>query len=155
MNVSPICVASVSHHTHCINIMGNLVPGYVHYHVFPCWQKQKIAEKSASPHRFWSRPMTRNRRLLLALYILDCFIVWVCLPDFLSWFLIVHSCGFSLNRRLSCTNSTNACPIMNLNDHIHAAKSSCEFKCCLNWLLIFRNLLGKPILRFCLPNSSN
>ena len=63
MNVCPICEASLSHHTLYI---GNLVPAaYTMYHVFPCWQKEKkMAEKKgASPHRSWSRPMTRNQRL--------------------------------------------------------------------------------------------
>ena len=36
------------------------------YHIFLCWQKKP---KNASPHRFWSRSMTRNWRLfLLALW---------------------------------------------------------------------------------------
>ena len=74
---------------------------------------------------------------------LTCFIVRVCLHDFLSWFLIVHSCGLSLNRQLSCTNSTNACPIMNLNDQIRAAKSSCEFESCLSGLLNWMVILFK------------
>ena len=50
--------------------MENLVPAYAMYHVFSCWQKRfffkKMAKnKSASPHWFWSRPMTRNWRLFL------------------------------------------------------------------------------------------
>ena len=41
MNICLICEASLSHHTLC---MENLVPAYTMYHVFPCWQKRKIAE---------------------------------------------------------------------------------------------------------------
>ena len=61
-----ICEASISliHHT---LYMGNLVPAYTMYGVFPCWQKKRWPEKSASPHRFWSRPMTRKRRLYFGL----------------------------------------------------------------------------------------
>ena len=64
MNVCLICEASLSHHT---LYMGNLVPAYTMYHVFPCWKKRrKIAgKKSASPHQFWNQPMTRNQRLFL------------------------------------------------------------------------------------------
>ena len=47
----------------------NLVPRIQMYHVFPCWQKKKDGwrKKNASPHWFWSRLMTRNRRLFGAL----------------------------------------------------------------------------------------
>ena len=38
MNVCLICEASLSHHT---LYMGNLVPAYTMYHVFPCWQKRE------------------------------------------------------------------------------------------------------------------
>ena len=49
MNACPICEASLSYHTLCV---GNLV-----------WLAKKKRKKSASPHIFWSRPMTRNWRL--------------------------------------------------------------------------------------------
>ena len=55
MNVCLICEASLSHHTLC---MGNLVLAYTMYHPFPCLTFTK-QNKSVSPHRFWSRPMTR------------------------------------------------------------------------------------------------
>ena len=38
MNVCPVCAASLSHH---ILYMGNLVPAYTMYHIFPCCQKKK------------------------------------------------------------------------------------------------------------------
>ena len=60
--VCPICAASLSHHTLYV---GNLVPAHKMYHVFPCWPKKDGRKKkeSASPHRFGSRSMTRNRTL--------------------------------------------------------------------------------------------
>ena len=42
MNVCPICEASLSHHT---LYMGNLVPAYTMYHVFPCWPPKKDWQK--------------------------------------------------------------------------------------------------------------
>ena len=43
MNVCPICEASLSHHT---LYMGNLVPAYTMYHVFPCWQKKEARHRT-------------------------------------------------------------------------------------------------------------
>ena len=42
---------------------------YMHQ-VFPCWQKRKLKinpfpPKTASPHPFWSRPVTRNRLIFV------------------------------------------------------------------------------------------
>ena len=60
MNVCLICEASLSHHT---LYMGNLVPAYTMYHVFPCWQKKKMAKKKVCHRTDFEadrRPETRD-----------------------------------------------------------------------------------------------
>ena len=60
MKVCLICEASLSHHT----LYGKFNPrvyNVSHNSLLARWPGNKI-NKSAPPHRFWSRPMTRNRR---------------------------------------------------------------------------------------------
>ena len=65
MNVCPICEASLSHYTLC---MGNLSGSNNRVYVFNGWQKIFFLKEGSSPHRFWIRPTTRNRRLFFLLY---------------------------------------------------------------------------------------
>ena len=59
-NICPICEVSLSYHNLCMRNFG-LVPINMYACIthFTGWQKK--TQKSASPHWFWSRPMTRNR----------------------------------------------------------------------------------------------
>ena len=105
MNVCLICVACLSHHT---LYMGNLVPAYTMYHVFPCWQKKREEitknekekrKKKKAYHRtrFWSRLMTRHRRLFFGLSIYS----------YLNWKEIPPSSCLSDIAASSLTSETN------------------------------------------------
>ena len=64
MNICPIWVASLSHHTLCVGIFwSGSNNGIYMYHIFHWLANKNMIFKKISPQQFWNRPMTRNQTL--------------------------------------------------------------------------------------------